>query len=716
MAALTYYLFLQCKPLKFRFFFAIHAVSSAKVAASVQYFLANTPSTLLGDISWKKTPLLQSYKTSQKFVKTPSLKEICRQGSLNDAFLSLSSSFAGQNRTQFCLDEAYSLVLELCARKKCLSQGQQIHTKSNSVDDLVFLSTKLAFMYGKCGSLLEAEEVFDRMCERTIFSWNAMIGAYVANGEPFGALELYRTMRVSGVPLDACTFPRVLKACGELNNICVGTGIHGLAIKLGFVSTGPCNSLNMATLLFDGMSKREDVVSWNSIISAYSANGQSMEALRVFREMQKAALIPSTYTFVSALQACEDMSLGKVGMEIHANVLKSNHHLDLYVANALLVMYTRCGKVGEALKIFDAMDERDNISWNSMLSGFVQNVFYNEALHFCHEMQDAGQKPDQGSVVSLLAASARLGNILYGMEIHAYAVKNGLESDLQVGNALIDFYVKCSRISYIDSVFRRIPNKDLISWTTVIAGHAQNNCHLKAVELFREAQMERTDVDAMMIGSILRACIGLEHISLLKELHSYIVKRGLSDLVLYNTILDAYGACGNVDYAFHIFKLIEFKDIVSWTSMMNCYVRNGLANEALHLFLSLKEVGVETDFVALMSALSAASSLSALRKGKEIHGYLVRKGFIEESSIASSLVDMYSHCGTFENSFKVFNCARDKDLVLWTTMINAYGMHGCGKAAIDLFKQMEGENLVPDHVTFLALLYACSHSRLVDEG
>ncbi|KAL6968272.1 hypothetical protein U1Q18_034074 [Sarracenia purpurea var. burkii] len=336
--------------------------------------------------------------------------------------------------------------------------------------------------------------------------------------------------------------------------------------------------------------------------------------------MQKAALCPSTYTFVSALQACEDMSLGKLGMEIHANVLKSNHHLDLYVANALLVMYTRCGKVGEALKIFDAMDERDNISWNSMLSGFVQNVFYNEALHFCHEMQDAGQKPDQGSVVSLLAASARLGNILYGMEIHAYAVKNGLESDLQVGNTLIDFYGKCSRINYIDSVFCRIPNKDVISWTTVIAGHAQNNSHLRAVELFREAQMERMDVDAMMIGSVLRACIGLEHISLLKELHSYIVKKGLSDLVLYNTILDAYGACGNVDYAFHIFKLIEFKDIVSWTSMMNCYVHNGLANEALHLFLSLKEVGVETDFVALMSALSAASSLSALRKGKEIHG------------------------------------------------------------------------------------------------
>ncbi|KAI8522963.1 hypothetical protein RHMOL_Rhmol13G0037800 [Rhododendron molle] len=702
------------------------------MATLAQHFSVNPPSTLLGPSNCNyKTPSLQISKNSPiKPIKTQSLKEICRQESLKEAFRSLSSSFTVQNPPQFRLDDAYSLVLELCASEKCLKQGQQIHThiaKSNAVGDRVFLSTKLVFMYGKCGSLLNAEQVFDRMSERSVFAWNAMIGAYVAKGEPFEALELYRVMRVYGVPLDARTLFCVVKACGKLKNLCNGSEIHALAIKLGlgdhvFIANSlmgmyaKCDALDVAIRLFHRMSGRKDVVLWNSIISAYITSGQFIEALRIFGEMLEAGLGPSTYTFVLALQACEDMSLGKVGMEIHATILKSNHHRHVYVANSMIVMYTRCGKIGEALRIFYAMDERDSISGSSMLSGFVQNGLYNEALEFCQEMQEAGLKPDQGSVVSLLAASARSGNLMCGMEIHAYALKSGLDTDLQVGNTLIDLYSKCSKTNYMDSVFQKIPKKDFICWITVIAGHAQNNCHLRVLELFREAQLEKEGVDKLMIGSILRACSGLKCISLAKEIHGYILRRQLSDLVLHNTFVDVYGGCGNIHYASRIFKLIEAKSIVSWTSMISCYVNNGFSNEALDLFLSLKETGIDLDSIALMSVLPAVANLSALWKGKEIHGFLIRKGFIPEGSIASSLVDMYARCGILDNSLRVFNCTRDKDLVLWTSMINAYGMHGHGKAAIDLFKQMKVENLVPDHVTFLALLYACSHSGLVDEG
>ncbi|XP_052169873.1 pentatricopeptide repeat-containing protein At3g63370, chloroplastic [Diospyros lotus] len=700
------------------------------MTASIQQLLVSPPSTFPGHSISKKNPPLPLSEFSRKSAKTLSVKLIDLGGGIKEAFLSLSSSFVGPNPSQFCLDRAYSSVLELCASEKCLSQGQQIHThivKSNAVEDSLFLSTKLVFMYGRCGAPLNAEKVFDRMRERTTFTWNALIGAYVTNGEPFGALELYERMRISGVPLDACTFPCVLKACGQLQNIHTGFEIHGLAIKTGLASNlfvvnsllgmyTKCDVLDLAVLLFDRLSDKQDVVSWNSIISAYAANGLSREALRLFREMEKTGVTPSTYTFVAALQACVDKSLEKIGIQIHAFILKSSHHLDVHVANALLVMYNRCGKVGEALRIFDDIDERDNISWNSMLSGFVQNGLYNEALHFFQEMQDAGRKTDQGSVVSLLAASSRLRNLLYGMEIHAYAIKSGLDSDLQVGNTLVDLYGKCCRTNYMDSIFHRISNKDFISWTTVIAGHAQNNCHVRALELFREAQMEKMDIDRLMIGSVLQACSGLKCISLVKEIHSYILRRGLSDLVLQNTILDVYGECGSIDYASSVFKSIEDKDIVSWTSMITCYVQNGHANEALDLFVGLKETDAEPDSIALMSILSAASSLSVLRKGKEIHGYLIRKCFILEGAIASSLVDMYANCGSVETSLKIFNCTGDKDLVLWTSMINAYGTHGHGKEAINLFKQMEAEHLIPDHITFLAVLHACSHSGLVDEG
>ncbi|RVX20503.1 Pentatricopeptide repeat-containing protein, chloroplastic [Vitis vinifera] len=496
-----------------------------------------------------QNPPLKISKFPLKPVETPSLREICKRGSVNEAFQSLTDLFANQSPSQFSLDEAYSSVLELCGSKKALSEGQQVHAHmitSNALFNSVFLSTRLVFMYGKCGCLVDAEKLFDGMPHKTIFTWNAMVGAYVTNGEPLGSLELYREMRVSGIPLDACTFPCILKACGLLKDRRCGAEVHGLAIKEGYVSIvfvansivgmyTKCNDLNGARQLFDRMPEKEDV---------------------------KASLAPNTYTFVAALQTCEDSS------------------------------------------------------------------FIKQALQFYHEMRDAGQKPDLVAVISIIAASARSGNTLHGMQIHAYAMKNG----------------RC----FLDNDH---------CWP------CSDGSHSRALELFREVQLEGIDLDVMMISSILLACSGLKLISSVKEIHSYIIRKGLSDLVLQNGIVDVYG------------------------DMISCYVHNGLANEALEIFHLMKETGVEPDSISLVSILSAAASLSALKKGKEIHGFLIRKGFVLEG------VSCEHACGHV--------CP------LWNS--------GEIAAAIDLFRRMEDESIAPDHIAFVAVLYACSHSGLMNE-
>lgn len=130
----------------------------------------------------------------------------------------------------------------------------------------------------------------------------------------------------------------------------------------------------------------------------------------------------------------------------------------------------------------------------------------------------------------------------------------------------------------------------------------------------------------------------------------------------------------------------------------------------------MKEADIELDAVAILSILSVVGNLSSLRKAKEMHGFVLRKGFLANGSIASSLVDTYASCGTLDYSIKVFNCVSKKDTSVWTSMINAYGMHGCGREAIGSLRRMESENLFPDHIAFLVALYACSHSALVDEG
>ncbi|KAI3449689.1 hypothetical protein Pfo_006354 [Paulownia fortunei] len=682
--------------------------------------------TLIQHINFSSAPISTPPRSLKKAHKTPLLKISQKPTSLQEAFLSLTNKlvFSTPNKS---LDEAYALVLDHCASQNSLSLGKQIHThiiKRNNANDLVFLSTKLVLVYGKCGSLSDAEELFDEMLDRSIFTYNAMLGAYISNGEPRKAIELYADMRFLDIPADAHTCSCVLKACSGVKDVCCGREIHGYMTKSGLVCNdivvnslvsvyARCNNINAVELLFDRRSGRGDVVFWNLMISAYATNGMNKEALRVFREMQKAAVTPSTYTFVGALQACEELLSG---MQIHAVVLKSNLCFDRYVANALVVMYSKCSRIDEAAKVFVNIGDRDNVSWNSMLAAYVQNGLYDESLEFFREITRAGQQLDQVSVISVLSACGRSGNLLNGMEVHAFALKNGMELDLQVGNTIIDMYAKCSKTSFMDSAFRRIPQKDHISWTTIISGYVQNYCYPKALQSLREVLVEGIDIDIMMIESVLLACRGLKCILIAKEIHGYTVRRELSDIVLRNTIVDVYGECGEVDYARNVFKLIENKNVVSWTSMIACYVHNGLANEALELSFHMVKAGVELDTIALLSILSAAAVLSALRKGEEIHGFLIRRCLHLGESIASSLVDMYASCGSVDNSYKVFNCVKDKDLVLWTSMINAFGMHGQGVTAIQLFRKMEAENLLPDHIAFLAILCACSHSALVDEG
>ncbi|KAJ4727404.1 Pentatricopeptide repeat [Melia azedarach] len=703
------------------------------MAISISHRCFSASSTLAHYSVFEKThlsPSLDVTKSSQRPIKTPSLKEFCKQGNLTEAFRSFSHLFTDHNINVNFPDEAYAQVLDLCASRKAFSQGKQIHAhliKSLDICESSFLETKLVFMYGKCGSLFDAQILFDKMPQKTIFTWNAMLGAYVSNGEPLGALQTYREMRILGISLDACTFPCVIKACGMLKDLNSGAEIHGLAIKCGYDSIGfvvnslvamyaKCYDLLKATQLFDRMGEKEDVVLWNSLISAYSANGQCLQALELFKDMQRAGLVTNAYTFVAALHACEDSSFEMLGMQIHAAIIKSRQNLDVYVANAVISMYARCGKMIEAAEVFHELGNKDSVSWNSMLTGFVQNDLHGKAIQFFRSSLRAGQKPDQVSIINALSASGRVGNLLNGKELHVYAIKHGFVSDMQVGNTLIDMYAKCCYVNYMGRAFDQMSEKDFISWTTIIAGYAQNNCHEKSLELFRKVQIEGMDADVMMIGSILMACSGLKCVSQVKEMHGYIIRNGLSDLVIQNAIVDVYGECGNIGYARRMFESIESKDVVSWTSMISSYVHNGLANEALELFYFMNETNVESDSITLVSVLSAAASLSVLKKGKEIHGFIIRKGFKLEGSSASSLVDMYARCGALGTAYKVFNSVRIKDLVLWTSMINANGLHGRGKAAIDLFYKMEDESLNPDHITFLALLYACSHSGLISEG
>lgn len=452
------------------------------------------------------------------------------------------------------------------------------------------------------------------------------------------------------------------------------------------------------------------------------------------------------------LKACAGIGDLEQGRDIHEDVIRYGFESDLFVGNALIAMYARCGSLEDAWQVFDRISQRDTVSWNTMIAAFAQNGHGDDALKMFKQMQLECVKPDTVTFVSVLPACALSMALHQGRELHGYITKNGFEWDIFVGNAIIDMYAKCGEINDAMHLFDGMPVKDVVSWNAIIAGYVQNgNCddaeklfrHMqlekvklnvvtwsamiagyaqnghggKALELFRQMQLVAVEPNSVTVGSLLSACALLEALEQGKELHNYIIRRGLdSNVLLGSAVIDMYAKCKQIEVARRVFDGMSEKNVVSWTVMIGGYVQNGLASQALEICSQMQYLGLKPTAVTIASVLPACARLAAFRQSKEIHTYALRNGFESVVFVANSLIDVYAKCGNIDLARQVFHNISEKNVVSWTAMIAAYGMHGFGENALLVFNQMQQTGMKPDDVIFIAVLSACSHSGLVDEG
>lgn len=329
-----------------------------------------------------------------------------------ESFNSLDSN----TNTNSCLS-----LLRECTDLKSLNELHAILVVSGLQQDGL-LGTKLVNMYTKFGTVEDAREVFDEMPERNIYSWNAILRGYARKGFSGETLELYNQMQEEGVQPDNFTFPSVLKAC---RSISAGKEIHHHIAKAGyeldiFVGTGlvdmygKCGSIEDARQIFDKMPER-DAVMYTAMIAAYTQNGDSRQALALFNQMQAEGLAPDLFTVVSALQACADLGAIEQGKWVHDYIIRKGYELDIFVVTALVDMYAKCRRLDIARHLFDNMRRPNGVLWTAIISAHAQNGDADEALGLFHRMQFAGWKPDSVTVMSLLQACARAGDLIQGV-------------------------------------------------------------------------------------------------------------------------------------------------------------------------------------------------------------------------------------------------------------------------------------------------------------
>lgn len=305
--------------------------------------------------------------------------------------------------------------------------------------------------------------------------------------------------------------------------------------------------------------------------------------------------------------------------------------------------------------------------------------------------------------------------------IQAYMIRTNFTQDSFLLSKLIESYaitLPIRKIAHAYKLFSWTHQPNLFMWNTIIRGYSINDLSsLKAIALYKDMHLSGISSNSFTFGFVLKACCNLPRLEEGKMVHSQVLKIGLDyETHVVNGLLKLYTTCGRVYEARDLFDEMSERDFVSWSTMVSGYVQNGCSNEALVLFKQMQAQNVKADEFTLASVVGACGDMGALDLGKWVHSYIDKEGIDIDIVLGTSLVDMYSKCGSLDNAIRVFEGMSKRDVMAWSTMIGGCAIHGFGEKALKMFHAMKSANVRPNSVTFTSVLCACSHSGLVKEG
>ncbi|CAM0145838.1 unnamed protein product [Urochloa decumbens] len=429
------------------------------------------------------------------------------------------------------------------------------------------------------------EALFASMPERDVVSYNALMAGFSGAGEPARAAGAYRALLRGGVRPSRITMSAMVRAASALGDCALGKQFHCQILRLGF-----------GAYAFLG----------SPLVDMYAKMGLIADAKRVFDELEE----------------------GK----------------NVVMYNTMITGLLRCKLVQEAKRLFEAMADRDSITWTTMVTGLTQNGLESEALDVFRRMRVQGIAIDQYTFGSTLTACGALSALEQGKQIHTYAIRTCYDDNVFVGSALVDMYSKCRSIRLAATAFRRMTFRNIISWTAMIVGYGQNGCYEEAIRAFSEMQKDAVDPDDFTLGSVISSCANLASLEKGSQFHCLALVSGLKPYItVSNTLVTLYGKCGNIEDAHRLFDEMPFHDQVSWTALVSGYAQFGKARETIDLFEKMLSKGVKPDGVTFIGVLSACSRAGFVDKGRS-YFYSMRKdhGIVPIDDHYTCMIDLWA--------------------------------------------------------------------------
>lgn len=319
--------------------------------------------------------------------------------------------------------------------------------------------------------------------------------------------------------------------------------------------------------------------------------------------------------------------------------------------------------------------------YNTLIRGFSDSDHpYHSLTTFIDMRRNSNNAPDSFSFAFVLKATANLRSYTTGIQLHSQAILYGLDTHLYVGTTLVGMYAECGWISHAGKVFDEMFEPNIVAWNAMITAYLRC-CDVRGAEKLYKRMPVR-------------------------------------DLISSNIMLAGYMKYGELQLAKKLFfHEMPLKDDVSWSTMIVGFSHNGCFDEAFDLFVESQRLGLRSNEVSLTGILSVCAQAGAFEFGKVLHGYIEKSGLVWITSVNNALLDMYSKCGNINMARLVFErMPGKKSIVSWTTMVAGLAMQGYGEEALKVFHQMEESGIKPDGITFISVLYACSHAGLIDHG
>lgn len=444
---------------------------------------------------------------------------------------------------------------------------------------------------------------------------------------------------------------------------------------------------------------------------------EALELFEILRSRADGGHLVGMSTYDALVTACIGTGLDGNARMVFRHMVRTAFEFDTYMTNRVLLMHVKCGMIFEGRQLFEQLQDKNAVSWNTMISGLVDAGFYEDAFKLFLLMLEECPNANARTFASVLRASSGLGVAFSGKQLHACAVKLGLYTDIFISCALIDMYCKCGCIREAQWVFDEMPEKTVVGWNTIIAGYALHGYSEEALDLYYEMRDSGVKMDHFTYSIIIRICARLASLEHAKQAHAGLVRNGFGlDVVASTALVDLYSKWGRMEDARNVFDKMPKKNVICWNALLGGYANHGHGNEAMSMFQKMLREGMLPNHVTFLAVLTACSYSGMFDKGWEMFELMTTKHMIKPRPMHyACMIELLGREGLLDDAFTLIREAPFTPTVnMWAALLTACRIHKnleLGKLAAEKLYGMEPGKL-NNYVVLLNIYY--STGRTVD--